>query len=132
MSEAHVPQGEAVLDWKGAPVATLTNIEFTGSTSTVDYTNNDSEGGTSEFIPGLRDLGEISADFVANADNASTLHTDWVNKAVEDFDITFWGSGFQKTGEGFISEFSITAELTGESVVEGSITIKIKSEGAGS
>lgn len=130
MSEAFVPQGQASLAYGVTPtaVATLTNVEFSGSTGEVDYTNNDSPLGTSEFIPGLRDLGSITADFVANSTNASILHSKWVAKTIEDWVVTYWTSGFSKDVSGFVSEFSINAELTGESVVEGSITIKIKAE----
>ena len=132
MSEAFVPQGQAILnfgdDEYGSPMATLTNVEFSGSTSSIDYTNNDSPSGTSEFIPGLRELGTITADFVANSQNASYLNDAWQAKTIDTFDILFWTGGLSKSGTAFIEEFSISAELTGESVVEGSITLRIKTE----
>lgn len=133
MSEAFIPQGEAILTIDSDPylatsVATLTNVEFSGSTNEVDYTNNDSPNNTSEFVAGLRDLGTVTADFVANTSNAEYLHDAWVAREEFAWTLLFWTSGFSKAGNGFISEFSINGELTGESVVEGSITIRITSE----
>jgi predicted secreted protein len=107
----------AILKRGAVTVAQVRSISGPGlSLDTIDVTSHDSTGGWREFIAGLIDAGEVTAELIFDPDHAShvSLRTDLVARAATSYSVTFTDTTPQVwSASAFVTGLSPTAEVDG-------------------
>lgn len=95
----------------------------------IDVTTLDSTGGYREFLPGFKDPGEftINGKYVTSDTGQAAMYAALSSQDLQDFEIIYPAKlGSSWSFKGFVSSFSITAEL--EDVVTFEATIRVSGE----
>ncbi len=95
----------------------------------IDVTTLESEGGYREFIPGFKDGGElnISGFFVPGNAGQAAVYAALASGDLQDFEVIYPASlGATWSFQGFVSNYSVTAEIEG--AIEFEATIRVSGE----
>jgi predicted secreted protein len=123
---AFVAQGTAVT-WNTAAVPEILNLSGPSNTaSEIDVTNFDSTGAYKEYLMGLLDGGEITAEcnFIPSNSVVQAIIADYAARTARAWTITFADTGSAVLGgNGYIKSYGVSAPIEGQ--VKFSFTIRV-------
>lgn len=128
MSDAKIGYGSVfrrLVDSTYEALAEITNISGPElSKDAPDATSNDSSDGYREFIPGLRDAGQVTLEMNFTRDTYDTLLTDYEADTTHEYEIVFADAENTSVNfTGIVTALSITAPL--DDKISASATFKI-------
>ena len=97
------------------------NISISAEVETVDITTMSSSGGWRQFVPGIKDGGEITVEVLYDETQIDTIEGN-IGSSSSAFTITF-PDGSTWTGSAFITSFSI--DNPQDDAISCSITLKV-------